>query len=99
VDSVTISVRAEADLDSIVEYSKEKWGSRQTDKYLSRLEDELELLARNPLIGRSCNSILPGLRRLEVGKHVVFYVPTPEGILISRVLHRRMLPAKSRFEA
>ena len=98
MDSVRISVQAEADIDSIIEYSKAEWGSRQSEKYLSRIEDELELLARNPLIGRSCNSILPGLRRLEVGKHVVFYLSRRDGILIVRVLHQRMLPGKSRFE-
>jgi toxin ParE1/3/4 len=97
--SVHISVNAEADIDSIVEYSKDKWGLRQTDRYLSRLEDGFALLARNPPIGRSCDSIRPGLRRFEVGKHVVFYVPVPDGVLIARVLHQRMLPAKRRFES
>jgi len=77
---------------------KTSGGSRQADKYLSRLENEFERLASNPLIGRSCDSILPSLRRLEVGEHVVFYLATPLGILIARVLHRRMLPEKSRFE-
>ena len=96
--SVVISVHAEADIDSIIEYSKVEWGSRQTDKYLSKLENEFELLARNPLIGRSCDSILPSLRRLEVGKHVVFYLSRTDGILIVRVLHQRMLPGESRFE-
>lgn len=96
--SVTISVQAEADIDSIIGYSTAEWGSRQTDKYLSGLEDAFELLARNPLIGRSCNSILRSLRRLEVGKHVVFYLSRRDGILIARVLHQRMLPGKSRFE-
>lgn len=97
--SVMISVKAEADIDSIIEYSKGKWGSRQTDKYLSKLEDAFEFLARNSLIGRSCDSILPSLRRLEVGKHVVFYLSKRNGVLFVRVLHQRMLPAKSRFES
>jgi plasmid stabilization system protein ParE len=36
--------------------------------------------------------IRPGLRRMEQGKHVVFYREEPGGILISRILHQRMLP-------
>jgi toxin ParE1/3/4 len=96
--SVQISVRAEADIDSIVKYTKEKWGSRQTNEYLSKLEDGFALLVQNPLIGRPCDSVRSGLRRFEVGKHVLFYVPTTGGILIARVLHQRMLPAKPRFE-
>ena len=97
--SVQVSVRAEADIDSIVEYTKEKWGLRQTDEYLSKLEDGFALLVRNPLIGRPCDSVRAGLRRFEVGKHVLFYVPTTDGILIARVLHQRKLPAKARIEA
>jgi len=97
--SVQISVKAEADIDSIVEYTKEQWGPRQADEYLSRLEDGFALLFRNPLAGRPCDSVRAGLRRFEVGKHVVFYLPTADGILIARVLHQRMLLAKSRFES
>jgi plasmid stabilization system protein ParE len=29
---------------------------------------------------------------MEQGKHVVFYREDPGGILISRILHQRMLP-------
>jgi plasmid stabilization system protein ParE len=35
-----------------------------------------------------------GLRRMEIGRHVVFYREDTEGILISRILHRRMLPER-----
>jgi plasmid stabilization system protein ParE len=29
---------------------------------------------------------------MEQGRHVVFYRQQPDGILISRILHQRMLP-------
>jgi plasmid stabilization system protein ParE len=32
------------------------------------------------------------LRRLEYGRHVVFYRVEANGIVISRILHQRMLP-------
>jgi hypothetical protein len=35
---------------------------------------------------------VPGLRRMEQGRHVVFYRAEPGDILISRILHQRMLP-------
>jgi plasmid stabilization system protein ParE len=34
------------------------------------------------------------LRRHEHGKHVVFYRQERGGILVSRILHQRMLPEK-----
>jgi toxin ParE1/3/4 len=50
-------------------------------------------------MGRACDSVSLGLRRFEHGKHVVFYRIVAGGILIVRVLHQRMLPAPSRFDA
>jgi toxin ParE1/3/4 len=46
-----------------------------------------------------CDSLSSGLRRFNVEKHVVFYLQRTDGILIVRVLHQRMLPLQSRFEA
>jgi plasmid stabilization system protein ParE len=50
--------------------------------------------AGNPALGRSCDEIRPGLRRMEQGRHVILYRVEPGGILISRILHQRMLPEK-----
>ena len=50
------------------------------------------MLADNPSLGRACDNIRPGLRRMEHARHVVFYRQTPTGVLISRILHQRMLP-------
>jgi toxin ParE1/3/4 len=93
VPHIRISVEGESDLDNIAAYTTTNWGWRQTDKYLAKLEDGFDLLARNPTIGRSCDAIRAGLRRFEIGSHVVFYLPEPNGVLIVRVLHEQMLPA------
>jgi toxin ParE1/3/4 len=98
VKGAIISAQAAEDIDEIAAYTTNAWGWRQTDRYLSQLEDCFQLLAGNPSLGRFCDFILPGLRRFEIGKHVVFYDEGDAGILIVRVLHQRMMPAKSRFE-
>jgi len=95
---VNASVEAEEDIDLIASYTTRTWGWRQTNRYLAKLEDGFELLAENPSIGRSCDSIRPGFRRFEIGKHVVFYIPDPSEVLIVRVLHQQMLPSRSYFE-
>lgn len=89
-----ISVDAEQDIDEIVAYTNSTWGWRQTDQYLAKLEDGFDLLAHNSSIGRPCESIFTGLRRFEVGRQVVFYLPEPDGVLIVGVLHQQMLPDK-----
>jgi toxin ParE1/3/4 len=85
------SRRAEADLLSIGEYTLRKWGETQAARYLGELEDCCLMLARNPALGRLCEHVRPGLRRFEHGRHVLFYRQEPRGILISRILHQRML--------
>ena len=91
---VRISGEAEADIDRIADYTTSTWGWRQTNQYLAKLEDGFDLLAQNPSIGRSCDSIRAGLRRFEIGRHVVFYLPESDGVLVVRVLHQQMLPNK-----
>jgi toxin ParE1/3/4 len=85
------SRRAEADLFNIGIYTSRTWGEAQIDRYLRQLENCCQLIADNPARGRPCDEIRPGLRRMEQGKHVVFYREDHGGILISRILHQRLL--------
>lgn len=95
---IDVSIEAEEDIDQITAYTTRTWGWRQTNRYLAKLEDGFDLLVLNPSIGRACDSICPGLRRFEIGKHVVFFILEPNGIQIVRILHQQMIPTKSHFE-
>ena len=88
------SVRAEGDLLDIAEYTLGTWGEEQTLRYLDELEACCQQLGDNPGLGRACREIRPGLHRIEHGKHVIFYRVEIGGILVSRILHQRMLPGK-----
>jgi len=90
------SRRAEADLLAIADYTLRTWGKDQAVRYLDGLEACCQMLADNPALGRDCEEIRPGLRRMEHGRHVVFYRETPRGVTVSRVLHQRMLPERRR---
>jgi toxin ParE1/3/4 len=83
---------AEADLLAIGDYTLRTWGEKQAVRYLDALEAFCQTLAENPALGRACDQIRSGLRRMEHDQHVVFYRQVTGGILISRILHRRMLP-------
>ena len=89
------SRRAEKDLLEITTYTLRAWGKAQASRYLDDLEGCCEMLANNPDLGRRCEEIRPGLRRLEHGRHVIFYRRARTGILVVRVLHQRMLPRLS----
>jgi len=99
LNRASVSQEAEEDIDQIASYMSTAWGWRQTDRYLDQLEESSQILAQHPAIGWSCDSIQKGLRRYEVGRHVVFYRPEPGGIPVIRVLHQQMVPIKSRFES
>lgn len=84
--------RAEADLLDIADYTHQTWGEAQCARYLDQLEACCKRLAEQPLLGRPCDHIRPGLRRREQGKHIVFYRRDGDDILVLRILHQRMLP-------
>lgn len=92
------SLRAEADLVEIARYTLQHWGVAQTTRYIGDLEACCRQLADAPELGRPCGYIRPGLRRLERGRHVIFYRPEPDGILVSRIRHRSMLPERYPIE-
>lgn len=94
--AVRYSSGAEEDLENIVEYTLRTWGEAQVFRYLNAIEDCCERLAENPMLGRSCEEIRPGLRRMEEGRHVIFYRQRANGIRVSRILHQSMAP-ESRF--
>jgi len=75
-------------------YTLHAWGEDQTIRYIDGLETCCQQLADNPELGRLCNHIRPGLRRMEHARHVVFYRIESGGILVSRILHQRMLPER-----
>jgi toxin ParE1/3/4 len=83
---------------AIARYTLEKWGVAQAVKYAKSLEICFQTLAENSKMGHACDAISLGLRRHEVGKHIVFYRLKPGGIRIVRVLHQQMIPSQSRFK-
>jgi toxin ParE1/3/4 len=75
-------------------YTLDTWGEDQTIRYIDGLETCCRQLAENPQLGRPCDHIRPGLRRMEHGRHVVFYRIKAGNVLVSRILHQRMLPER-----
>jgi toxin ParE1/3/4 len=87
-----LSRLAEADLFDIGSYTLQTWGEDQARRYLDDLVDRFEKLAVNPKLGRACDHIKPGFRRMECGRHVIFYEIEDTAIIVWRILHNRMLP-------
>ena len=82
----------------IADYTVDNWGAGQAERYLDGLDDCFKRLVQNPGMGRSCNTIRQGYRRIEHGKHVVIYRAEAGGIFVCRILHQKMLPETRLFE-
>lgn len=87
-----LSARASADLLDIYLQGLRLFGPIQADRYLDGIEACLVLLASNPHIGRSAESVGSGLRRHEHGIHVIFYELGSDGVFVVAILHERQLP-------
>ena len=94
----SFSRQARLDLIEIAEYTLDRWGLSQAERYLDGLDECFKRLVQNPQMGRACDQIRPGYRRIEQGKHVVFFRPEANGIFICRMLHQRILPDRHLFE-
>jgi toxin ParE1/3/4 len=89
---------ARLDLIEIADYTVDRWGLSQAERYLTGLDDCFKRLAKTPQVGRACDQIRDGYRRIEQGKHVVIYRADTDGVFICRILHERMLPGEHFFE-
>jgi toxin ParE1/3/4 len=85
-----LSPRAQADVDEIWNYTAERWGDDQAERYARAIMQAIETIARDPSKGRSSDRIRPGYRRFSVGSHVLFFRVVADEIDVVRVLHRRM---------
>jgi len=93
-----LSRLAEADLFDIATYTLRAWGQDQAIRYVDDLEACCRKLAANPELGRACDHVRPGLRRMEHARHVLFYRIEAGGIVVSRILHQRMLPDRQSID-
>lgn len=88
--SVQVRPRALSDLESIYTYSREHWGKARADSYLTEINKAFEALANNENLGRDYSRVRANLFIYHIGSHVIFHIPTPTGILLTRVLHKSM---------
>jgi toxin ParE1/3/4 len=81
---------ARRDLEGIWRYTRQTWGAEQADRYVDRLTEAFEILARAPESAPACDHIREGYRHRRVERHVVYFKIAPYGVTVVRVLHERM---------
>jgi toxin ParE1/3/4 len=88
-----VILRQEAidDLNSIWEYTFEKWSEKQADKYYATIKMSCNGIGGDPDIGKEYDGIRKNLLGLKSEKHIIFYEQkSNDRIEIIRILHERM---------
>lgn len=84
--TIRIRPKAKSDLADIWDYIADD-SEQRADSFLDLIEEKIDTLAKNPLIGRGRNELVEGLRSWAIKPYVVFYLPLPDGVEVIRVLH------------
>lgn len=82
---------ARRDLDAIYDYGFTQFGQEKADLYATMLIATANALLDFPLMGPAVPNRQRPLRRFTAESHVIFYRPDAAGIVVTRVLHVRML--------
>lgn len=77
---------ASADLRRIARETRVAWGEDQAKHYVAKLRNEIKSLREFPLRYPEF-ATRPGLRRMNSGRHAVFYLVEEDRIEVVRVLH------------
>jgi toxin ParE1/3/4 len=77
---------ASADMRRVSRETRARWGDAQAAIYAAQLRDDIKSLCEFPLRFPEF-AARPGLRRMNSGRHAVFYLVTQDRIDIVRVLN------------
>jgi toxin ParE1/3/4 len=81
---------AQADLESIWEYTVANWSEAQAERYIRDIQTSCEGLISGATVSRSAEDIRAGYRKAATGSHVMFFKQSMDGVVIVRILHQRM---------
>ena len=83
--------KAVEDLNSIWNYTFDKWSEEQADRYYQLLLDSCQDVAENPNLGKNYDGIEINLLGLKTNRHIIFYRQMESNnVEITRILHGRM---------
>lgn len=91
-ENKTYSIRktADQDLEKILLYSVNNWGTTRAERYIREIVETFQILADDYSIGLDYSHVRPNLYAYRVVSHLVFYKPSKKGVSILRILHKSM---------
>jgi toxin ParE1/3/4 len=90
MSQLRLAPKARADLDAIWDYTALHWGEEQAEAYLLSLGETMQLLAKQPGLGRTIDDIRKGYFKFTAASHIFIFRLVPGTIEIIRILHMSM---------
>lgn len=84
--AIKFRTMASADMRRVARETRAAWGEAQAAKYSAQLRDDIKSLCKFALRFPEFEP-RPGLRRMNSGRHAIFYLACADRIEIIRVLH------------
>jgi toxin ParE1/3/4 len=88
--AVRLTPRAQIDIQEIWDYTRDRWGVAQAERYVGLIRDIAVQTAEDPRRGKPCDDIRPGYFKITAGSHVLFYRLEGDDFDVVRILHGRM---------
>lgn len=86
-----LTTAAEADLRSIIRYTRDQWGVPQARRYIDKLTHGIERLVAGASGSKDMSALYPGLRMVRCEHHYVFCLARNDApALIVAIFHERM---------
>jgi len=90
VRRIRFRAAAAADMRRIAKETRARWGEEQAGIYSAGLRDDIKSLSKYPARFAEFECRHKGLRRMNSGRHSVFYLVGEDLVEIVRVLHTAM---------
>jgi len=87
---VILSPKAKSDLSGIWDFSLERWGLEQAEKYVRELWSTMEEQSGDLTKSVDISDVRKGYGKIRVGSHVIFFKVISDGIDVVRILHQQM---------
>jgi toxin ParE1/3/4 len=86
VSQLRVSPRASSDLIEIWSYIADD-SVANADAFIDKIYETMEMLVRQPGLGRQRDELAAGIQSFPVGRYIIFYRVVTGAIEIVRVLH------------
>lgn len=88
--NLDLTEAAVADLQSIRNYTFEKWGAEQEQVYLDEIWSKFEEILSDPQRWRFRNDLFPDCQIAAQGQHVILFRMQGKSLQVVRILHSAM---------